>query len=80
MQFSIQGKVDFNLYEIVFISDNLAQIYFFTWNRITQDKDVWLRAQTANQKLKQNAQTQDADGMQALSVIYITQLDAISQQ
>ena len=27
-------------------------------------KNMWLRAQTANQKLKQNAQTQDADGMQ----------------
>ena len=27
-------------------------------------KNIWLRAQTASQKLKQNAQTQDADGMQ----------------
>ena len=26
-------------------------------------KNMWMRAQIANQKLKQNAQTQDADGM-----------------
>ena len=32
---------------------------------------TWLQAQIANQKLKQNAQTQDVDGMQALSVLYI---------
>ena len=34
-------------------------------------KNMWLRAQTANQKFKQNAQIQDADGMQVFfSVIY----------
>ena len=37
-------------------------------------KGIWLRAQATNQKLKQNAETQDADGMQALSVLNITQL------
>ena len=37
------------------------------------DKNIWLWAQTANQKLKQNAQTQDADGLQAFfCVIYDT--------
>ena len=41
---------------------------------------MWLQAQTANQKLKQNALTQDADGIQALSVLYMTQLEAIFQQ
>ena len=36
---------------------------------------MWLWAQTANQNLKQNAQTQDADGMQAFFfVLYVTQL------
>ena len=40
---------------------------------------MWLRARTANQKFKQNAQTQDTDDMQALSVLYLTQLEAISQ-
>ena len=43
-------------------------------------KGMWLRAQTANQKSKQNVETQDADGMQALSVLYMTQLKAISKQ
>ena len=28
-------------------------------------KNMWLRAQTAKQKLKQNAQIQDGDGVQA---------------
>ena len=41
---------------------------------------MWLRAQTTNQKLKQNFETQDIDGIQALSVLYMTQLAAISQQ
>ena len=43
-------------------------------------KKMWLRAQTASQKLKQNAQRYDADDMQALSVLDMTQLEAISQQ
>ena len=38
-------------------------------------KDMWLWAQTANQKLKENGQTQGANGMQALSVLCMTQLD-----
>ena len=33
------------------------------------------RAQTSNQKFKENTQTQDADGMQAVSVLYMTQLE-----
>ena len=32
------------------------------------------------EKLKQNVQTQDAGGMQAISVLYMTQLEAISKQ
>ena len=47
---------------------------------IMTGEDMWLQAPTANQKLKQNAQTQDADGRQAMSVFYMTQLEAISQQ
>ena len=43
-------------------------------------KDMWLLAQTANQKLKQNAQTQDVDGMQAFPVLYIKNSEAISQR
>ena len=41
---------------------------------------MWLRVQNANQKFKQEAQTQDADDMQAFSVLYMTQSEAISQQ
>ena len=43
-------------------------------------KDMQFRAIFTNQKLKQNERTQDAVGMQALSVLYMTQLKAISQQ
>ena len=38
------------------------------------------RAETTKAKLKQDAQTQDADDMQAKSVLYMAQLKAISQQ
>ena len=43
-------------------------------------KGMWLRAQTAYDKQAQNEEPQDVDGMQALSVLYLTQLEAISQQ
>ena len=32
--------------------------------------DMQLRAETANEKLKQHAQRQDSDGMQSKSVLY----------
>ena len=41
---------------------------------------MWLWAETASEKLKQDVQTQDADGMKAMFVSYMPQLDAISQQ
>ena len=41
---------------------------------------MWLLAPTANGMLERNAETQDVDGMQSLSVLYMTQLEAISQQ
>ena len=41
---------------------------------------MWQRAQTANQKLKQNVQTQDADGMQVIPVLYMTPLEAVLQK
>ena len=43
-------------------------------------KDMWLRAHPANQNLKPNVQTQAADGKQATFLLYMTQLEAISQQ
>ena len=43
--------------------------------------DMWLQTQTATEKLKQNSQTpQDADDMQALSMLYMRQVEVISQQ
>ena len=42
---------------------------------------MWLRTNTANQMFKRNVQTQNADGMEVFfSVLYMTQLEAISQQ
>ena len=43
--------------------------------------DMWLRAQTTNQNFKKKKpQTQDADCIQAVSLLYITQLETTSQQ
>ena len=39
---------------------------------------LWLRAETINEKLEQDAQTQDADSMQATSVLCLTHSKAIS--
>ena len=36
---------------------------------INTGKNMWLRAQSANQNSKQNAQTEDADGMPEFSVL-----------
>ena len=41
---------------------------------------MWLRVQAANQKLKQKSQAQDVDGVQSLSVIFMTQYEPMSQQ
>ena len=35
-------------------------------------EDMWLRAETVDEKLIQDAQTQDADGTEALPVLYMT--------
>ena len=43
-------------------------------------ENIWMRAQDLNQKFEQNAQTQDADGIQALFVLYLPQLEAVTQQ
>ena len=40
-------------------------------------KDMCQRTQTTNQKFEQKAQTQDAKGMQAMYVLYITLLEAV---
>ena len=41
-------------------------------------EDMWLRAETANEKLKQDSQTPKADVMQTISVSYITQIEVLS--
>ena len=46
---------------------------------ISASEDMWLRAETVDEKLNQDAQTQDADLMSASAVCYTTQLKAISQ-
>ena len=44
------------------------------------DRNLWLWAQITNQNLKQNAQTQDADGRQVFfSVLYTTHLETTFQ-
>ena len=41
---------------------------------------MWLQAQTADDSLKEDLQTQDADGMQAMLVAYMTWLEDIYEQ
>ena len=43
------------------------------------DKDMWLRPQTSNQKSKQSTQKQNIDAMQALFVLHMTQVEALPQ-
>ena len=43
-------------------------------------KNMRLQVQTAKRNVKQNAQKQDADGMEDFSVLHVTQLEAISSQ
>ena len=47
---------------------------FFNIKPNNAGKDMRLLTQTENQKFKQKAQTQDADGTQALLVLYLAQL------
>ena len=42
-------------------------------------KDMWLGDLNADGNLKEIAYTQDADSMQALCVLYKSQLEALSQ-
>ena len=40
------------------------------------DKDMWLRTQNANQKLKENVQIQDIDGIQVFPLLNMKKLEA----
>ena len=57
-----------------------CQSLTFVFEAENEDKDTWLRTQTANQKLKQNVQTQDVDVMQGLPMLHMEKLKAIHQQ
>ena len=54
----------------MFINDTLSKLNFCIWS--------W--AKTANQKQTEKLQTQNADGTYALFVLYMTQLEVMSQQ
>ena len=43
-------------------------------------EDRRLRAETANENLKQDTQTHDSGGLQAMLVLHMAQIDALSQQ
>ena len=74
----IYGTVSVNFHEIVFTSDILSKkCMYMKTNKV--GKNMWLRAQKANQNLEHNAQTQDGDGMHIFFfVIYDTVRDYIS--
>ena len=65
---------------MVFESDTLSKPNFCMWNWTNACEEIWLRAGSANVKLKQNAQAQDGDGVQDFSMLYMTQVEAISPQ
>ena len=72
------GNVDFNFHETVFIINNLSNINFCIWNRITQVKKGGCGLKSQMKNLKLNAQ-REIDGIQVLSEFYMTQLDDKSQ-
>ena len=45
-----------------------------------EGQDMWLRAEIANEMLIKDAHTQEAESMQAMPVLYMIQLEPISQQ
>ena len=47
----------------------ISQRLIYVYETDNAGKNIWLRAQTLNQKLKENAQTQDVDSRQGLEVI-----------
>ena len=60
--------------------DNLSKAQFLHKTQNNAGEDMWLQAETTCEKLKLDEQTQDADGVKALYLAYMTQLEAISQQ
>ena len=62
---------------MVFVSDNLSKPSLYMKPNNT-GQDIWLRAETANENLNHDEQTQDTDCIQVISVLYMTQFEAIS--
>ena len=72
--------VVFKFHEYVLQRDHLTYLNFMYMKPNNSGKDIQPGAETANGKLKQKAQTQDTDGMQAISVLNMTDLEEMSQQ
>ena len=58
----------------------ICQRLGFLWKPNNTGKDIWPWPRIANQNLKQNALTQNADGLQAMSVLYMILIEAVIQQ
>ena len=69
---------------LIFMESSLKLIFhrrlIFVYKPNNGSEHTLLRSETANEKLKREAQTQDSDGMLAISVLYMTQLEVTSQQ
>ena len=57
----------------------LVKAYFLSMKSDNAGEDMWFRIETANEKLKQIVLTQNTDGMQAFPVLYLENLEAVSQ-
>ena len=63
--------MDFNSHMVVFVSDKLSIFKLFVRNRTTQGRHVASGLKPQVKKLKLDAQTQVADVLQAISVLYM---------
>ena len=68
---------DFRFVENTLLSPKLWMIDFRIWSWITQIKEWDLNVYTANEKLKQFTKSQDADGMQGLTLLHMIQLETL---
>ena len=57
----------------------ICQSLKFLYKLNNAGEDMWLQTETANEKLKHDTQAQDTCDMQAKSVFYMTQLEALPQ-
>ena len=64
--------MDFDSREVVFVSDKLSILKLFFTKLNYAMKSYGFRASAVSDKLKYDAQTQVADAMQAMYVLYMT--------